>query len=135
GWVICDGAQVSRTGATANLFAAIGTAWGVGDGSSTFNLPDMRGNFLRGVDGTANNDPDKFTRTATNFGNNGNNVGSKQDDQFESHTHSINNLGNTQLGSLVLGNVYTPGGSTNTNSTGGNETRPKNVYVYYIIKL
>lgn len=42
GWLLCDGTAVSRT-VYANLFAAIGTAWGAGDGSGTFNLPDLRG--------------------------------------------------------------------------------------------
>ena len=40
GWLECDGAAVSRTD-YADLFAAIGTLWGVGDGSTTFNLPDV----------------------------------------------------------------------------------------------
>jgi len=47
GYLICDGRAVSRTD-YAQLFSAIGTAHGVGDGSTTFNLPDYRGNFLRG---------------------------------------------------------------------------------------
>ena len=42
GWLLCDGAAVSRT-TYAALFAAIGTTWGVGNGSTTFNVPDMRG--------------------------------------------------------------------------------------------
>lgn len=42
GWLLCDGAAVSRT-TYAILFAAIGTTWGVGDGSTTFNVPDLRG--------------------------------------------------------------------------------------------
>ena len=42
GWLLCDGSAVSRTD-YATLFAAIGTTWGVGDGSTTFNLPDLRG--------------------------------------------------------------------------------------------
>ena len=49
GWVKANGAAVSRT-AYAALFAAIGTTYGVGDGSTTFNLPDLRGEFLRGYD-------------------------------------------------------------------------------------
>jgi microcystin-dependent protein len=49
GWLLCDGTAVSRTGANANLFAAIGTAYGVGDGSTTFNLPDMRGRVPVGL--------------------------------------------------------------------------------------
>lgn len=43
GWLLCNGAAVSRIGITASLFAAIGTTYGVGDGSTTFNIPDMRG--------------------------------------------------------------------------------------------
>lgn len=42
GWMVCDGSAVSRT-TYAGLFAAIGTTWGVGDGSTTFNVPDLRG--------------------------------------------------------------------------------------------
>lgn len=46
GYVKCNGAALSRT-AYAQLFAAIGTTWGAGDGSTTFNVPDFRGEFLR----------------------------------------------------------------------------------------
>lgn len=49
GWLKCNGALVSRT-AYAALFAAIGTTYGVGDGATTFGLPDLRGEFLRGLD-------------------------------------------------------------------------------------
>lgn len=48
GWLPCDGSAVSRT-ANAALFAAIGTTYGAGDGSSTFNLPDLRGRAPVGV--------------------------------------------------------------------------------------
>ena len=47
GWLNCDGSTISRT-TYANLFAAIGTTYGSGDGSTTFKLPDFRGDFLRG---------------------------------------------------------------------------------------
>jgi microcystin-dependent protein len=49
GWVKANGAALSRT-TYAALFAAIGTTFGAGDGSTTFNLPDMRGEFPRGWD-------------------------------------------------------------------------------------
>jgi len=49
GWLICDGTAVSRTDYP-NLFAAISTIWGSGDGVNTFNLPDLRGEFIRGLD-------------------------------------------------------------------------------------
>ena len=47
GWLLCDGAAVSRT-TYSELFAAIGVAFGVGDGATTFNVPDMRGRFPLG---------------------------------------------------------------------------------------
>lgn len=49
GWLKANGAAVSRT-TYAKLFAAIGTTFGTGNGSTTFNLPDLRGEFLRGYD-------------------------------------------------------------------------------------
>jgi len=48
GWLVCDGAAVSRT-TYANLFAAISTQYGIGNNSTTFNLPDLRGYFVRGT--------------------------------------------------------------------------------------
>ena len=48
GWLLCDGTAVSRIG-YANLFAVIGTAYGTGDGSTTFNVPDLRGRVPLGV--------------------------------------------------------------------------------------
>lgn len=53
GYLMCEGQAVSRTGANAALFAAIGTTYGVGNGSTTFNLPDFRGRVPVGVDGAA----------------------------------------------------------------------------------
>lgn len=49
GWLECDGSAVSRS-TYAALFGAVGTTYGAGDGSSTFNLPDLRGEFVRGWD-------------------------------------------------------------------------------------
>lgn len=50
GYLLCNGAAISRA-EYPELFAAIGTTWGAGDGASTFNVPDLRGYFLRGVGG------------------------------------------------------------------------------------
>lgn len=87
GWLRANGAAVSRT-TFANLFAAIGTWYGHGDGSTTFNLPDLRGEFIRGFDGGRNvdsgrvmgstqsgtvvsmGDPSKSYMTSANFYNN-----------------------------------------------------------------
>lgn len=49
GWLKANGAAISRA-TYAALFAAIGTTYGAGDGSTTFNIPDLRGEFLRGFD-------------------------------------------------------------------------------------
>lgn len=105
GWLVCDGAEISRTQSAA-LFAAIGTSWGDGDGSTTFNLPDLSGRFLRGVDADANGapsaaprDPDRDSRAAINpGGNTGNNVGSAQADQLGAHTHGVTDPGHGHAG-------------------------------------
>lgn len=52
GTLVCNGGAVSRT-AYAELFAVLGTKYGAGDGSTTFNLPDLRGQFVRGTGGNA----------------------------------------------------------------------------------
>ena len=89
GWLPCDGSLLSRT-TYAVLFAVIGTGWGSGDGSTTFHLPDLRGRFLRGVDGAAGRDPNSGTRTAANAGGNtGNSVGSVQ-----ANATAVNGLAN-----------------------------------------
>lgn len=51
GWLVCDGSAVSRA-LYAALFAAIGVTWGSGDGSTTFNVPDLRGRMLLGAGGS-----------------------------------------------------------------------------------
>ena len=76
GWLLCDGSAVSRT-TYAALFAAVGTAYGTGDGSTTFNLPDMRGEFLRGWDNGRGIDSGRA-------------LGSSQNGQNQSHAHSGN---------------------------------------------
>ena len=52
GYLLCDGAALSRE-VYSELFSAIGTTWGDGDGSTTFNLPDFSGKFIRGTGGNA----------------------------------------------------------------------------------
>ncbi|EJF88057.1 hypothetical protein ME1_00821 [Bartonella vinsonii subsp. arupensis OK-94-513] len=56
GWLLCDGRAYSRADYR-DLFWAIGTTWGEGDGLRTFNVPDFRGMFLRGMDYERNLDP------------------------------------------------------------------------------
>lgn len=135
GWLLCNGASVSRT-LYNNLYTVIGNASGSADAAS-FNVPDLRGMFLRGVDGTAGRDPDSGTRTAMNpGGNTGNLVGSVQADALKSHTHTVYAV--TVGGGSVPVNGSSVGGRDITSSgpsTGASsETRPINAYVNYIIK-
>lgn len=138
GWLLCDGRSFLRTDYP-RLFAAIGSAHGTADGTH-FNIPDYRGRFLRGVDGTAGIEPsaDKAARTAMKTGGNtGNNVGSVQTDGFSTHNHTISSLRNNSQSSQVIGggsNADFLGSGVSTTSVGGNETRPKNAYVNWIIK-
>jgi hypothetical protein len=136
GWLLCDGSAVDRV-AEPTLFEAIGTAWGAPD-VTKFNLPDLRGRFLRGVDGPAARDPDSATRTPNaDGGNAGNLVGSIEDQQLLAHTHSTPVFG-LAVGFLAGGaaQVALPSGAASYPSTpaGGNETRPKNANVVYLIK-
>lgn len=64
GWVACDGAAYSRTATYDRLYAVLGVSYGGGDGSTTFNVPDVRGRFPRYWDGGSGVDPDAATRTA-----------------------------------------------------------------------
>jgi len=74
GWLICNGGAYSRT-TYAALFAVIGTSYGAGDGSTTFNVPDLRGRFPVGADGGA-----EFTANGTSGGN-------------KTHSHTLSNAG------------------------------------------
>jgi microcystin-dependent protein len=86
-----DGTAVSRT-TYAELFQKMGVIHGYGDNSTTFNLPDYRGRFLRGQDGGTGRDEDASTRSAMNTGGQaGDNVGSVQTDAFQGHYHSMSN--------------------------------------------
>lgn len=154
GWLLCDGASVSRT-TYANLFAAIGLSYGNNGPPTNFNVPDLRGMFLRGVALTSGNDPDDSLRTPNNpGGQSGDNVGSQQSSAFASHHHSVrakiqaNGGAPTALLSTAGGGVMGDQGNNGqqgdvdsfgnqiVGDTGGSvETRPINVYVAYFIKI
>ena len=145
GWLICNGALVSRT-TYADLYTAIGTNFGYGDNSTTFALPDMRGRFLRGVDGGTARDPDKATRTAMNTGGNtGDNIGSVEGDAIQGHWHNTflmpfgaggGSAGISWSSPSSYTNVTREPISDGTNGTPrvSSETRPTNANVNYIIK-
>ena len=131
GWLECNGAAVSRT-TYAALYAAIGTTWGAGDGTTTFNIPDFRGEFLRGWDHGRGVDA---ARTFASY----------QDDAMQGHIHGITTYqssggssrvgtGNTTLeGSGVTTGSPQTDGSNGTPRTAA-ETRPRNKSVIFCIK-
>tara|TARA_R100000329_G_scaffold72834_1_gene63368 strand:- start:891 stop:1748 length:858 start_codon:yes stop_codon:yes gene_type:complete len=123
GFLECNGAAVSRS-TYATLFSTISTTFGAGDGSSTFNLPDLRGEFIRGWDNSRGVDS-------------GRSLGSTQDEAFKAHTHTYIDQQNDANG----GYRWWKGGDNDcvaankeTASTGGSETRPRNVALMYVIK-
>jgi phage-related tail fiber protein len=148
GYLKANGAAVSRT-TYATLFAAIGTTFGAGDGSTTFNLPDVRGEFIRawddsrGVDGgrvlgsnqASQNLLHSHSATASTAG-------------AHSHTTSVkadraNGEGNAVFGdeNWYSDNVVLPSSvagdhthAISIGSSGGNESRPRNVALLACIK-
>ncbi len=155
GWLECNGAEVSRS-TYAALFTAIGTTWGAGDGSTTFLLPDLRGEFVRGWDNTRGIDSGRA-------------FASVQTDQNKSHTHgfSATTSSNGAHTHQLSGHVVSGGGSGNymamnlsnngggvvnlnentlssgahthtvsgtTGSDGGTEVRVRNVALMFMIK-
>jgi phage-related tail fiber protein len=126
GWLKANGATVSRS-TYAALFAAIGTTFGAGDGSTTFVLPDLRGEFLRGWDdGRGVDTPRAF--------------GSAQTDLIKTHSHEINISpvavgGALSSGQATFGTTRDGGYYGTTSMTGGGaETRPRNIALLYCIK-
>ena len=151
GWLLCDGKEVSRLDYL-NLYNVIGTAWGTGNNSSTFNLPDMRGMFLRGVSGNSGKDADAEMRVSLkDGGNSANSVGSYQVDAIRNITAN-GGWCESGLGLRLTGAFYA--NSSNEVGNGptadrdnplmgfdaslvvpvGSDNRPQNVYVNYIIK-
>jgi len=106
GWLACDGSEYGRTGGDPSpqptLFGIIGTAWGIGDGSTTFNVPDLRHRGVAGInDGTLPAGPDGgFTTRSL-----GQLAGS------ETHSHTVNNHSHT---------ISSDGAHTHTGTTDPN---------------
>jgi microcystin-dependent protein len=112
GWLLCDGAAVARTGTSGypDLFAAIGETFGSGNGSTTFNVPDLRGRFPIGVNPAATTHAKTLGLTET--GNNtGDTAANREGRLNHEHAHQPGTLG-----------VPDHGTQTNT-TTGGTATR------------
>lgn len=99
GWLICNGAAVSRV-TYADLFTAIGTTWGVGDGSTTFNLPNLARRVTLGVGGTATS----TAFTGTTLGSTGGEeVHVQTEAELATHTHLFSYLTLPSGGSDIAG--------------------------------
>ena len=146
GWLPCDGAEISSDGYR-DLFNAIGTAYGGDRAKGRFNVPDLRGRFLRGTDNGTGRDPDAKDRKQSNTGgNSGDRVGSIQEDAFQGHYHETNAINGDASRDAIAGrNRRTPdrhqafaGKATKDGAFGdprvSSETRSKNIYVNWIIK-
>jgi microcystin-dependent protein len=151
GWLLCDGSAVSRT-TYADLFSVIGTIYGSGDGSTTFNLPDMRGIFPKGA-GTTNRAAGKDA--------NGNYysaiLGAYNQDRMQGHWHSW--YPDDTAASTPPPSTYAPDGSSFVRAAGsgvadramkvgypksdgsngtprtGPATEPQNLGLNFIIKI
>lgn len=163
GWLKANGAAVSRT-AYAELFAAIGTTFGGGDGFNTFNLPDLRGEFVRGWDDGRSIDSGRGFGSSQASDNKSH---SHTTDSTGSHSHSVNDPGHshsTTAASYSRGSYqyapgdvghypgWAPGTSTGgaatsislgsngahthaISSDGGSESRPRNIALLACIKF
>lgn len=158
-WKLCDGKSVSSADYPL-LWNRIGTVWG-GSGEQSFKLPDLRARFLRGVDGGSNRDPDAAQRDPNGKGDK-NAVGSTQEDAIQAHRHvdaghdhpisGISTYGyhdyfacGNSCGALTGGgtvsigtgkaNIGDPTPSENSTVRVASETRVKNVYVFWIIRV
>jgi len=134
-FIFCDGRELNRSSASA-LFAVIGTTYGAGDGSTTFNIPDMTAIFVRGFGSRTINGVAYASTTGSTL----------QIDAMEQHTHSSNLSGNYLRTGVTFNTGYVNGtskpnegtfpsstGNVNTSYRTSNETRPINLPVYYYI--
>jgi hypothetical protein len=145
-YLYCDGTAVSRTHYS-KLFDVIGTTYGVGDGSSTFNLPDLRGEFLRGLDDGSGNDPNGGSRTVGDNQSDATAVNGLTVPSGGGHNHSMYyRTGYSSSGTReanIRGNFGGAQGPANSMASNGShthslngdlETRPRNVAVKYFIR-
>lgn len=115
GWLKANGAAVSRS-TYSSLFSAIGTTFGSGDGSTTFNLPDLRGEFLRALDDGRGVDSARA-------------LGSAQSGQNASHTHT----GTTDSGGshTHTGSAASSGAHSHTVASGATDSGANTGQVAY----
>lgn len=147
GYVLCNGTAYNRTGTYADLFGVIGVKYGVGDGSSTFNVPDTRGRFLAGWDagtGVLTSVTVSMITGATIGNTGGTQAVALAVAQIPSHQHLawISGSGDdegVQANSSQLGleSNFAANSTVSTGSTGGSGSHsniPPSLIINYIIK-
>lgn len=134
-WLLCSGQAISRT-TYAALFAVIGSTYGSGDGSTTFNLPDMRGRLALGLDNMGGSSANRVTASAADDlgGSGGAETHSLSTSQLPAHTHSLtyyaSGSGGSTTGVQYGTNAHTPSSSFSTGSTGsGNAVNHMNPWL------
>ncbi len=130
GWLAANGATVNRS-VYANLFAAIGTTYGAGDGSTTFTLPDLRGEFIRGADAGRGVDAG---RTVGSWQNGTHITG---DDGLAPNVHGIGYLAECGLDpadGVARAIFYTTASGTAAMTTYWGRVRPRNTALLACIK-
>lgn len=142
GFLLCYGQEISRT-TYGDLFTAIGTTYGVGDGSSTFALPDLRGRVIAGKDDMGGSSANRLTDQSGGVDGDvlGDTGGSETHtlitSEMPAHTHQMTNSSGGSVNGSNPGTFNTPGGTFNTGSTGGdgahNNVQPT-IILNYIIK-
>ena len=150
GWMAADGREL-KVSEYPELFAVLGNQYG-GNQPDTFKIPDYRGMFLRGVTGKGSEpytDPDESERKVPAGGSGSNSeVGSYQLDSLQTHEHIYKTVPvgatpsdpSTSAGAKATKDKLTKGGPTSSLNPPGNvkvskhETRPRNVYVNFLIK-
>lgn len=136
GWLLCDGTTYSKK-LYRQLHHTIGDNFGPCDDVTMFRVPDLRGKFVRGVDASEGHyDPDIASRvnlyTGIVWSQGGSLVGSYQPDQFKAHSHGYTKFPNGS-GNIASGEYWNAADSE-TAAAGGSETRPRNIYLHFIIK-
>lgn len=106
GWLLCTGSAVSRT-TYAGLFAAIGTTYGSGDGTTTFNIPDLRGRVIAGLDNMGGSDAGRLDWANTIGTTGGTQTHTLTTAEMPSHTHTqdahTHTVGNVPTGLVGYG--------------------------------
>ena len=122
-WLFCDGRSLNRT-KYKELFEAIGTRYGKGDGVNTFNIPDRRGLFPRTLDAGRGMDEDSRRE-----------LGSYQGDELKKHSHDYSrSSASIVYAPHILSSAMSSNSTAESGLTGGFETRPKNISVYTCIR-